>query len=87
MMKLFVGNLNFEATTDQVEQLFEHYGPVNEVKIPLDRETQKPRGFGFVEMKNRDDAEKAMHGLNDHEFLGRKLNVNVATERKDKKRS
>jgi len=76
--KLFVGNLPFSATEEDLTELFAAYGEVHSVKIINDRETGRPRGFGFVEMEN---ADQAIAGLNDKDFQGRPLRVNESIER------
>ena len=76
--KLYVGNLPFSVTTDDLQGLFSQHGEVHSVNIISDRDTGRPRGFGFVEMEN---AEAAIDALNGHELEGRALNVNVARER------
>lgn len=76
--KLFVGNLAFSATEDAVKTLFSQYGEVSSVNIITDKMSGRPRGFCFVEMEN---AEAAIEGLNDSQFEGRKLNVNVAQQK------
>jgi RNA recognition motif-containing protein len=78
--KLFVGNLPFTATDDSVRALFSQHGTVEKVSLITDRETGRPRGFGFVEMSN-DDASRAMQALNGTDFDGRSLKVNEAQER------
>jgi RNA recognition motif-containing protein len=79
---LYVGNLPFSADESTVQSLFEQNGrSVGEVKLITDRETGRPRGFGFVEMGNSEDADKAIQELNGHEMDGRQLNVNEARER------
>jgi cold-inducible RNA-binding protein len=78
MKKLFVGNLPFSATEDELRSLFGPYGEVQEVRIMTDRDTGKPRGFAFVEMVQDEDATKAIDGLNGKEFEGRALTVNEA---------
>jgi RNA recognition motif-containing protein len=78
--KLFVGNLPFTATDDSVRALFSQHGTVEKVALITDRETGRPRGFGFVEMSN-DDASRAMQALNGTDFDGRSLKVNEAQER------
>ena len=80
VMKLFVGNLPFTATDDSVRTLFSQHGTVERVSLITDRETGRPRGFGFVEMSN-DDASKAMQALNGADFDGRALKVNEAQDR------
>ena len=76
--KLYVGNLSFQTTEDEVRELFSQHGEVHSVNLINDRETGRPRGFGFVEM---DNADAAIDALNGQEFGGRNLNVNVARER------
>jgi RNA recognition motif-containing protein len=80
MTTLYVGNLPFNATEDDVRILFEQHGHVDSVKIINDRETGRPRGFCFVDMSTA-DAQKAMSGLNGFEMSGRPLRVNEARER------
>ncbi|HXV77860.1 MAG TPA: RNA-binding protein [Candidatus Polarisedimenticolaceae bacterium] len=80
--KLYVGNLPFTADESEVRALFERNSrKVEDVKLITDRETGRPRGFGFVEMGSRDDADKAVRELNGYELGGRRLNVNEARER------
>jgi len=78
--KLFVGNLPFTATDETVRALFSKHGTVERVSLITDRETGRPRGFGFVEMSN-DDASRAMQALNGADFDGRSLKVNEAQDR------
>ena len=80
MKMIYVGNLPFSASEDQIRQLFEQYGKVQSVKLVSDRETGRPRGFGFVEMEDA-DAETAIAGLNGQQFGGRSLRINEARER------
>ena len=80
MTKLFVGNLSFDATEESVRALFAAHGAVEKLALITDRETGRPRGFGFVEMSNA-DAARAMQALNGKEFGGRALKVNEAQER------
>lgn len=80
MTKLYVGNLPFTATDDAVRTLFSQHGTVESVSLITDRETGRPRGFGFVEMSNA-DASRAMQALNGTDFDGRSLKVNEAQER------
>jgi RNA recognition motif-containing protein len=75
--KLFVGNLPFSATEQSVRALFEQHGTIESLALINDRETGKPRGFGFIEMSNA-DASKAMQALNGKDFDGRALKVNEA---------
>jgi cold-inducible RNA-binding protein len=76
--KLFVGNLPFSASEEDVRGMFQEFGEVQGVTIPTDRDTGKPRGFAFVEMSADDDAEKAIAALNGKSLGGRTLNVNEA---------
>ena len=78
MKNIFVGNLNFGATEAAVRSLFEAYGSVDRVSIVTDRDTGQARGFGFVEMSNNSEADKAIAALNGHDLDGRALNVNEA---------
>ena len=80
--RLYVGNLPFSADEDQVRDLFaQNDRTVTEVKLITDRDTGRPRGFGFVEMGSSEDADKAIRELNGHELDGRALTVNEARER------
>ena len=76
--KLYVGNLPFSATEDQIRDLFSEHGDVQSVSLISDRETGRPRGFGFVEM---DGADQAIEALNGRDLDGRALTVNPAKER------
>ena len=78
MKNIFVGNLSFAATEDTIRSLFETHGSVGRVNIVTDRETGQPRGFGFVEMTNDGEGEKAIAALNGTDVDGRTLNVNEA---------
>ena len=80
MTKMYVGNLPFSMDEAAVRGLFEKHGPVQSVALINDRETGRPRGFGFVEMASA-DAARAMQALNGQEFQGRVLKVNEAQER------
>ena len=80
MMKLYVGNLPFSTDDTQLRSLFETHGEVVSASIVMDRDTGRPRGFGFVEMSNA-DASKAMQALNGTDFEGRTLKVSEAQER------
>jgi RNA recognition motif-containing protein len=80
MKKLYVGNLPFTATESQVRSLFEKHGDVSSVALIMDRETGRPRGFGFVEIEDSAMA-KAMQALNGHEMDGRALMVNEAQDK------
>jgi RNA recognition motif-containing protein len=77
--KIYVGNLPFSATEDQIASLFSQYGEVSSVSLITDRETGSPRGFGFVEMESGADA--AIQALDNHQMEGRSLKVNEARPR------
>ncbi len=80
MTKLYVGNLPFTATDEAVRTLFSTHGTVEKVSLITDRDTGRPRGFGFVEMSNA-DASRAMQALNGADFDGRALKVSEAQDR------
>ena len=80
MTKIYVGNLPFSASENEVRELFSQHGTVESVSLITDRETGRPRGFGFVEMA-RADATRAIQNLNGRELGGRPLRVNEAQER------
>jgi RNA recognition motif-containing protein len=80
MAKIYVGNLPFTATEDQVRALFSEHGTVESVALPMDRETNRPRGFGFVEMSTA-DAARAIQAVNGKELGGRALRVNEAQDK------
>ncbi len=86
MKNIYVGNLSFDATEDQVRGIFEQYGPVERVSIITDRDTGQPRGFAFVEMPDDDSAGKAMEALNGTNLGGRNLTVNEARPKADRPR-
>ncbi|MDY0109858.1 MAG: RNA-binding protein [Candidatus Krumholzibacteria bacterium] len=81
MKKIYVGNLPFSATDDDVSQLFGQHGTVHSVALINDRETGRPRGFGFVEMDDN-EATAAISALNGYEMDGRSLRVNEAEDRR-----
>jgi RNA recognition motif-containing protein len=85
-MKLYVGNLSFETTENDLQDLFEQHGTVNEVHLMMDRVTGKSRGFAFVTMNDDTQANAAMSAINGHELNGRALNVNEARPREDRPR-
>lgn len=82
-MKIYVGNLSYEATETDLRELFAPHGQVNSTTVIQDRYTGRSRGFGFVEMANRNEAETAIEALNGTEHRGRKLNVNEARSQGD----
>ena len=80
-MNIYVGNLNYSASGDDLTDLFGQYGAVESAKIIIDRVSQRSKGFGFVEMADSEAAESAIQALNNSEFMGRKIVVNQARER------
>lgn len=82
--RLFVGNLSFKVTEDDLLDLFSPYGDVMQVRIILDRETGRPRGFGFVTMASKEEADKAIEALNKQDIDGRSLTVNIARPREER---
>lgn len=84
-MNIYVGNLSSEVTDTDLENIFSNYGKVSSVKIIRDMFTQESKGFGFIEMNNRSEAEKAIEQLNTYEIKGKKIVVNEARPRRDRK--
>jgi cold-inducible RNA-binding protein len=82
--KLFVGNLSFNTTENDLNDAFAAYGTVVETNLMMDRETGRPRGFGFVTMSSPEEAQKAIEALNGKEVDGRALTVNVARPREER---
>ncbi len=80
-MSVYVGNLNYSVTQAQLNEVFAEYGNVKRVYLPTDRETGRPRGFGFVEMEQEAEEEAAIAELDGAEWMGRTLKVNKARER------
>lgn len=78
---LFVGNLPYSASEDTIRELFAQFGTVEGVRLPTDRTSGQPRGFGFVEMTSEEDARRAMAGLSGYNLDGRDLRVDLAEER------
>ena len=87
MSSIYVGNLSFTTTEEELRQAFSQHGAVAEVKIVTDRETGRPRGFAFVEMANGNEAATAIKELNLREIGGRSITVNEARPKTDKPRS
>jgi RNA recognition motif-containing protein len=83
-MNLYVSNLGFQTSDNDLRKLFEAFGQVSSAKVITDRETGRSRGFGFVEMDNNTDANSAMTKLNGKEVDGRTLSVSVAKERENR---
>ncbi len=85
-MNIFVGNLSREATEDQLQKAFEVFGRTSSVKIVRDLFSRESKGFGFVEMPVRSEAETAIRSLNATQFMGKPLNVNEARPKPDGRR-
>ncbi len=83
-MKLYVGNLSFQTSSQELEELFASIGTVESATVVEDRETGRSRGFGFVEMSSQEEGEKAIAELNGQEVSGRELKVNEAKSREDR---
>jgi len=79
--KIYVGNMNYNTTEDELQDLFQSYGDVKSVNIIIDRYSGQSKGFGFVEMENNDAAVAAVSALNEREFGGRRLRVNEAHDK------
>ncbi len=84
MMKIYVGNLPYSIRDAELEELFAPYGEVTSANVIIERETNRSKGFGFVEMPSKTDAEKAIAELNNKEINGRGLKVNEAKPREDR---
>lgn len=83
-MKLYVGNLSFQTSSDDLQQLFSQAGTVESANVIEDRETGRSRGFAFVEMASKEEGNAAIQQFNGHEVGGRALNVNEAKPREDR---
>ncbi len=82
-MTIYVGNLVYEVTKEDLREVFAEYGTVSRVYLPVDRETGKMRGFGFVEMSSDEEEAKAIETLDGAEWMGRQIKVNKARPRDD----
>ena len=83
-MNIYVGNLSYQADEQAIGDLFAQYGEVRTVRVMIDRETGRPRGFGFVEMANDAEAQKAIEALDGQDHLGRQLKINEARPREER---
>jgi RNA recognition motif-containing protein len=83
-INIYVGNISFKTGEDHLKSLFETYGRVEEAKVIMDRATGRSRGFGFVEMADREEGLKAIEELNSKDFMGRNLRVNEAQPQKER---
>ena len=85
-MSIYVGNLSYEVTSDDLSEVFAEYGTVSRVQVPVDRETGRMRGFAFVEMASEAEEAAAIAALDGAEWMGRELKVNKARPREEKSR-
>lgn len=83
-MSIYVGNLSYQVTQDDILAVFREYGTVKQVQVPTDRETGRPRGFCFVEMGTEEEETAAIDALDGAEWMGRNLKVNKAKPREDR---
>jgi RNA recognition motif-containing protein len=83
-MNIYVSNLSWNTVGDSLGQLFSQFGEVSSARIITDRETGRSRGFGFVEMENDEEGQKAIDSLNNTDFEGKTINVNVARPREER---
>ncbi|RMF21776.1 MAG: RNA-binding protein [Cyanobacteria bacterium J083] len=83
-MSVYIGNLDYNVTADDLTEVFSEYGNVKRVHLPVDRETGRMRGFAFVEMETEEQEEKAIEALDGAEWLGRQLKVNKARPRENR---
>ncbi|MBN3880174.1 MULTISPECIES: RNA recognition motif domain-containing protein [unclassified Nostoc] len=82
-MSIYVGNLSYEVKEDDLRQVFAEYGTVKNVQLPIDRETGRMRGFGFVELESDEQEQAAIDALDNAEWMGRSLKVNKAKPKTD----
>ncbi len=83
-MSIYVGNLSYDVTQEDLGKVFEEYGGVKRVQLPTDRETGRSRGFGFVEMESEDQESSAIEALDGAEWMGRVMKVNKARPKEDR---
>lgn len=86
-MSIYVGNLSYSVTQEDLTNVFAEYGTVKRVHLPVDRETDRPRGFGFVEMSTDAEEDAAIEALDGAEWMGRDLKVNKAKPREDNRKA
>lgn len=84
-MTIYVGNLSYDVTKENLEEVFADYGSVKNVSLPTDRESGQIRGFAFVDMADEDEEQKAIDKLDEAEWMGRKMRVNKAKPREERK--
>ncbi|MCA9037183.1 MAG: RNA-binding protein [Planctomycetaceae bacterium] len=87
MTSIYVGNLSYETTSNDLQDAFAEFGDVSKANVISDRETGRSKGFAFVEMPSDSDAKKAIDALNDRDLHGRALKVNIAKPREERARS
>ena len=80
-MRLYIGNMSYDTTEDRLRTVFENYGAVESINLIADRETGRPKGFGFIEMPTDEEANAAIEGINGTDLDGRTVKVNVARAR------
>ena len=83
-MSIYIGNLSFDATEEDLNEVFAEYGTVKRVQLPVDRETGRKRGFGFVEMSSEAEEAAAIEALDGAEWMGRDIRVNKARPRENR---
>ncbi len=81
-MNMYIGNLSYDISEEELQKLFEEYGEVTTVKIIKDKETGRAKGFGFVEMPEKEQANRALSELNGREVLGRNIKVSLARKKR-----
>lgn len=82
-MSVYVGNLSYDVTREDLEQVFQEYGTVSRVSLPMDRETGRPRGFAFVDMSAETEESAVIEALDGAEWMGREMKVNKAKPREN----
>ena len=82
-MSIYVGNLSYDVTREDLERVFTEYGAVSRVSLPIDRESGKPRGFAFVDMAGQAEEDAAIEALDGAEWMGREMKLNKARPRDD----
>lgn len=86
-MSVYVGNLSYDVSQSDLRQVFEEYGSVSRVSLPMDRETNRPRGFAFVDMSSKEEEAAVIETLDGAEWMGRSLRVNEAKPRENNRSS
>ena len=86
-MKLYIGNLSYSTTEDEIRELMAPFGTADSIQLIKDRHTGQSKGFGFIEMPDNSEADAAIKGLNETNFKGRKLKLNQAQPRSDRNKN